>query len=229
MWNKKKVVDERILKESNVLLAKMFYVSTLFTVILLVVKIVCRLPLFVYGLEIIALLASFVYLLVCEGRKGILFVKKDEELKSIHEEILSKAMMINFSTIIDGELLFWFLAKEYRMWAVAYLVIWMVPAMIITVASIKNGWLIWGSKKRETEGKKNFKSRVIVGSFMVGLVMGLPNLYHDGAFHAEGILWILGMGISWGVLFYWFFLGLMKMAENKADKNLKEKEPQNEE
>ena len=229
MWNKKKVVDERILKESNALSAKMFYVITLLTVISLVVKLVCRLPLFVFGLEIIALVVSVGYVLVCEGCKGILFVKKDEELKTIHEEILTKAMMIHLSTLMDGGLLFCFLAKEYCTWALSYIVIWMVPSMIITIASIKNGWLIWGSKKRETEGKKNFKLRVAAGAFICGLFMGFPMLYHDGVFHAEGILWILGLGIMWGVPFYLVFTGFMKVAEKRADQNLKEKEQQNEE
>ena len=54
-------------------------------------------------------------------------------------------------------------------------------------------------------------------------------VYHDGVFHAEGILWILGLGIMWGVSFYLVFTGFMKVAEKRADQNLKEKEQQNEE
>lgn len=230
MWNKKKGTDERILKESNALSAKMFYVITLLTVISLVVKLVCRLPLYVFGLEIIALVASLVYVAVSEGSKGILFLKeKDAELQTIHEGILAKAMMINFFTIIVGELLYLFMAEEYVVWGLSYFAIWLVPALIITVASVKNGWLIWGGKKRETEGKKNFKLRVVLGALVYGLIMGFPQLYHDGAFHAEGILWILGMAALWGIPFYLIFVGIMKVSENKADKNLKEKELQSEE
>lgn len=230
MWNKKKVTDERILKESNALSAKMFYVITLLTVIVLVVKLVCRLPLYVFGLEIIALVASVVYAVVSEGSKGILFLKeKDAELQTIHEGILAKAMMINFFTIIVGELLYLFLAEEYVVWVLSYFAIWLVPALIITVASIKYGWLIWGGKKRETEGKKNFKLRVVLGALVYGLIMGFSHLYHDGAFHAEGILWVLGMAALWGIPFYLIFVGIMKVSENKADKNLKDKELQSEE
>lgn len=229
MKSKKKMVDERILKESNVLSAKMYYVLALFTVISLIVKIVCKLPLFVFGLELISLVASVAYALICEGSKGILFVKKDEVLKTVHEEILAKAMMIHFEIIIVGELVFFFLAKEYMIWILSYFAIWVVPALIITIASIKNGWLIWGGKKRETEGKKDFIFRVVLGSLFFGLVMGIDKLYYDGSFHAEGILWILGMGASWGILFYLMFTLVLKVAEKKADENVKEKEQINEE
>ena len=69
----------------------------------------------------------------------------------------------------------------------------------------------------------------MLGALVYGLIMGFPQLYHDGAFHAEGILWVLGMAALWGIPFYLIFVGIMKVSENKADKNLKEKELQSEE
>ena len=54
-------------------------------------------------------------------------------------------------------------------------------------------------------------------------------LYRDGVFHAEGILWILGLAAMWGVPFYFCFAHMMDVAEKKADKNLIEKESESEE
>ena len=57
-----------------------------------------------------------------------------------------------------------------------------------------------------------------------GIIMGAPQLYHDGAFHIEGILWILGMAAMWGVPFYFIFALLVDKGEKKADKQLDEVE-----
>lgn len=219
----KKVVDERIIKESNQLSVKLYYVITALTIISLTIKIVLKLPLYVYCLEILALVASLIYFFVSEVEKGILFVrKKDDELLSIHHATLARAEMIMFWIIITGELFYLFLAKEHVEWVFSYIVIWIVPALIQTIASIKNGWLIWGSRKKEVNGKKDFKRRVVYGSLFFGLFVGFDFLYKDGVIHPEGILWILGLAIGWGVLFYFVMMTLVKASEKKADKNLEE-------
>lgn len=231
MWTRKNkgLKDERIMKESNKLSAKMYYVIVITTIISLVIKIACKLPFYVYILEVIALMASLIYVLAGEMKKGILFIReKDEDLQAIHEEVLAKAMMIAFDIIIFGDLIFIFFAKQYFFWSLSYIAIWFIPALIITIASIKNGWIIWGGKKRETEGKQNLKKRVAIGALGYGVIVGIPFLYKDGAFHPEGILWMLVLAAAWGILFYVAFAFIMKVSEKKADKILKEKENQSE-
>lgn len=49
-------------------------------------------------------------------------------------------------------------------------------------------------------------------------------LFKGGVFHPEGILWILGLAVMWGVPFYLIFAGFMKVAEKRADKILEEQE-----
>lgn len=225
MWKKKNVPDERIEKESNKLMAKMYYLMTILTTVSVVAKLVCNVPIWVYALELVSLVASIVYIVINELRKRILFVKdKDEDLLTIHRAVLSKAYMISFWVILFGEVVFLFVAGDYFWWLCAYLAIAMVPALIYTIASIKNGWLIWGSKKRETEGKKNFKVRVVIGSLAYGIFMGFPMLIKGGKFDPMGILWILGMAAMFGIPFYFAMMLMIKVAEKKADKNLEEKE-----
>jgi len=227
MWKKKEkpVVDERIEKESNRLSAKMFYVLTVFTAILLAVKIAKGLPVVVYLLEIVTLLAGIIYYVVAEVKSGIFLAKeRDEVLTVMHEKNLAKAMDIEFKVLVFGELIFMFVLKEYFLWLAAYLLVWMIPALIITVASIKNGWIIWGTKKREKEGKKDFKKRVAIGSIFYGVIVGGPMCFKDGVFQPEGILSILGLAAFWGILFYLLMSGMMKVAEKKADQKLKAEE-----
>ena len=92
MWKKKEkpVVDERIEKESNRLSAKMFYVLTILTAILLAVKIAKGLPIVVYLLEIVTLLAGIIYYGVTEVKSGIFLAKeRDEVLMVMHEKNLA--------------------------------------------------------------------------------------------------------------------------------------------
>lgn len=218
-------MDERIAKEYNGLSAKMYYVITALTVISLIVKILCKVPVYVYALEIITLVASTGYALFKELQNGILFIReKDDSLLNIHQEILSKAMMIAFWFMIIGECVFFLAFEEYMVWLISYFCIWMVPAIIITICSIKNGWMIWGSKKREQDGMKDFKKRVIIGSLVFGLIMGGSFLFRDGSFQASGILWILGMAAGWGIPFYFIMATMVKKAEKQANQQLAEKE-----
>ena len=231
MWKRKnQPVDERIEKESNRLAAKMYYLMTVLTVAVLVVKLWYKVPVYVYALELISLAASGIYALVSEWKYGILFLKdKDEELLSIHHKVLSKAMMISFWIIILGELLFIFIANKYMEWVELYFVVWGIPALIITFLSIKNGWLIWGTQKKEKSGKKELAKRTTIGALFFGLFMGFPMLFKDGAFHPEGLLWVFGMAAGWGIPFYLIFAGIMKVSEKMADKKAEKKEVEDEE
>lgn len=231
MWNRKKQpVDERIEKESNRLAAKMYYLMTVLTIALLILKLWYKVPVYVYALELISLVASGIYCIVSELKYGILFLKdKDEDLLSIHHKVLTKAMMISFLIITIGELLFIFVAYEYLEWVELYFVVWGIPALINSFFAIKNGWLIWGTKKKEQDGKKELKKRTAIGALFFGIIMGFPMLFQEGAFHPEGLLWILGMAAGWGIPFYLIFAGIMKVSEKMADKKAVKKEIEDEE
>lgn len=222
---KKQPMDERILKESNHLYAKMFYVMQLLNLIVLLVKLVCRVPVYLYVLELMCLVVGALIVIVDEKRKGILFVKeKDEVLQTLHEETLTKAFSVNSWIIIMGELILMLallaFAAKYFFWVLSYFFIWLPPSLIVTIVSMKRGWLIWGTKKREETGKKEFIKRVIIGSAFFGLFMAFPSIFRGGSFHPSGLLLALGMGASWGIMFYILFIGMMKIAEKNADKNV---------
>lgn len=231
MWkNKKQPVDERIEKESNCISGKMYYLMNILMIASIVVKLFYKVPMYVYALELLALAVSGIFFLVSEWKYGILFLKeKDEELLSIHYKILSKVMMISFWMIIIGEIPFPLIAIEYMKWTLLYFAIWGIPALIITFFSIKNGWLIWGTKKKEKNGKQELKKRVVIGALFYGLIMGFPELFQDGVFQIKGLLWIFGMAAGWGIPFYLIFAGIMKISEKSADKNVVKKELEYEE
>lgn len=231
MWKKRtQPLDERIEKESNRMAAKMYFLLSVLTIVAIIVKICYKVPIYVYAVELVSLVASGTYAIVSEFKYGILFLKdKDEELLSIHYKILSKAIMISFWIIIVGEFLFIFAVPGYTEWVDLYFAVWGIPAVIMSFFSIKNGWLIWGTKKKEKDGKKELKKRTAIGALFFGLVMGLPMLFQDGVFHIEGLLWVFGMAAGWGIPFYLIFAGFMKLAETRANKNVAKKEIEDEE
>lgn len=219
----KRIKDERLIKESNKLNAKMFYLISVLLLIVVTIQAVNKLPIQVYGLGLLSFVISSGYVIIQKARKGLFFLKeKDEVLESINQSILATGFTIDFWILIIGEFLLMFLNLEYTWWYVIYLLTVMIPSLIITIFSIKNGWLIWGGQKRQEVGKKELRKGVVIGALFFGIVMSFPELYHDGTFHAEGILWLLGMAIMWGVPFYFIFSLLVDAGEKKADKQIKE-------
>lgn len=233
MERKKRKTDERIEKETNQSVGKLFYLVCGLLVVSLIVKCCFRLPVYVYALEIVSLVAGVGYFLWREKKFGILFImNRDEILWELHNETLTKAMMVQFWIMTIGECIPMYLmayikpVQQYFWWYCSYMLVLLPVALIITVLSLKKGWLVWGGKEQEKTGKKNFAIRVMFGALLYGVLMeafdGFKHVYYDGAFHAEGFGRIFGMAALWGVLFYFAMLGVIKISEKQADKRLKE-------
>lgn len=222
---KQKVVDERIEKESNKLSAKMYALMLVLTNACLIFKITKGLPFYLYALEIIVELTMILYLLVQESRSGILFMnKRDEATQTLHEGVLAKAFNLAFNIVVEGEFLLMFglliWAREYFFWCLSYLVIWVPAALIITVCSIKKGWFVWGSKKKEQEGTKALGKRVVIGSLGYGCFMGVFLMIMTGKFAVKYLMMMPIMAAMWGIPFYFIMLFMMKKAERQADKKV---------
>lgn len=222
---KKQQVDERIEKETNKLSAKMYALMLVLTNACLIYKIVKGLPFYLYALEIIIELTMILYFLVKESQSGILFMnKKDEATQTLHESVLAKAFNLAFNIVVEGEFLLMFglliWAREYFFWVLSYLVIWVPAALIITILSIKRGWLVWGTKKKEQEGTKAFGKRVVIGSLGYGCFMGVFLMIMTGKFAVKYLVMIPVMAAMWGIPFYFIWLLMVKKAEKQADKKV---------
>ncbi len=226
MFNKKnnQQPDERIAKESNKLSAKMFYLQSALIIIALVIKLVIGVPLQVFCLEIISLVVGIGYFVVQEMRKGIFLLKnKDDALQSIHEEVLAKAYNLEMMLLVFGELIFMYALPEYFAWLALYLIMWFIPAIVVTKASVKKGWLQWGTKKREVVGKKSLKIRCVFGGIAFGVMMiptFLPMWLIDGKLVWTELIWIPIEMVMFGVLFYIVFTRMVDKGAKKADEAL---------
>lgn len=184
----KQLKDERITRATNKITAKMFWVISPLMLVLLVGKLIVRVEWQMMILEVVSFLISGLYVVIQKLRMGTMLVgKKDAALKEIDEAIYSKAFMIDFWIVITGELVLMLMGLDMAVlsW---YFAVWMIPALIITVYSIRHGLLIWGGKQRRTDVSKDFAKRVVVGALAFGLFMGWPMLFREGQFRPGGIL-----------------------------------------
>jgi hypothetical protein len=217
----------------------MFALFSVGLLVSLIVKLLLREPWYNFILEILCLVPAWGYAIVKRVQSGILFLKeKDEALLSIRNEIMSKAYMLAFKIHIFGELVYMFFVigvlkpeeawSREMTWMTLYLAIWFLPALIITIFTLKKGWMVWGSKKREETGKKNFAIRTAFGGLMFGAMMGVVEILENG-FSSKVLIIVLACGATWGILFYIVMILSIKLSERNADKRVKEEEESNEE
>lgn len=220
-----KIYDERIEKISNKKGSSMYVFMILLLIILLFVKIVRGIPFERYLIEIVCLSVSSIYLIMSLIKYRInLFIKSDTAIGEIKAKILSQCGMLCFWVVIIGELILLLLGCLHSIDVLFYIITWGIPALIITAYSIRHGLLIWGGTKRQKTGKEALAKRTAIGALFFGIITGGSKFYYEGAFHANGLIWILGMALGWGIPFYLIFCFIIDQAEKNADKQVEDAE-----
>lgn len=237
---KNQMKDERIEKETNKIMPAMFLLFMAGLLTSLIVKLVFHEPWYNFILEFLCMVPAVSYALVKRASNGVLFLKeKDEVLLSIRNEIMSKAYMVAFWILTTGQLVYMYfvigvLMPDEITWiremtfAVVYLVIDFVPSLIISIITVKKGLMVWGSKKREVTGKKEFAKRTAIGALFFGIMMGVLDIFENG-FTTKTLTMMISAGALWGILFYILMLAVIKISEKNADKAVKEQEERSEE
>lgn len=223
----KKIVDERITRETNALAAQAFWQMMAIQAVVLAVKAMLGADVGVCGLDI-AVLAIGMLGVILRTAKG-LWGAKDEALREIDQSCLSKLFMAAFWLLLVGEFVLIMGDEANIAWYAPYLLVWGVPALVMTVRGVRSGCFVWGGKKAEEDGKQRLLKGTIVGAAFFGIIMGGPNCFKDGAFQMAGLWQVIAMGAFWGVLFYWLFRLLMLRGEKAADKKVEEAEGLDEE
>lgn len=213
----KKIADERITRENNALIATAFWMMLILQAGVLIAKLAMGAALRVCILDIAVLATGVIGLIVLRTTKG-LWGAKDEALREIEQAGLSKIFGTMLWMMLLGELLLVLLDGENLRWYVPFFLVWGVPAVYVTIQSIRKGLMLWGGKKAESTGKTRLAKSTALGALFFGIVMGGPDCFVDGAFQISGLWRVLGMGATWGILFYLMMLGMLKLGEKKADK-----------
>lgn len=212
----KKIADERITRESNALIATAFWMMLILQAGVLAAKLAMGAAVQVCILDMAVLAVGVIGLIVLRTVKG-LWGAKDDALREIEQAGLSKIFGTMLWMMLLGELLLVFLDSANMLWYVPFFIVWGIPALYVTILSIRRGLMLWGSRKAESTGKSRLAKSTAVGALFFGLVMGGPDCFADGAFVPAGLLKVLGMGAMWGILFYLMMLGMIKLGEKKAD------------
>lgn len=212
----KKIADERITRESNALIAVAFWMMLFLQAGVLAAKLAMGAAVRVCILDIAVLAAGLIGLIVLRTMKG-LWGAKDDALQEIEQAGLSKIFGTMLWMVIIGELLLVFLDSANMWWYAPCFIVWGIPALYVTIQSIRKGLMLWGSKKAEANGKSRLAKSTALGALFFAIVMGAPDCFADGAFQISGLWKVLGMGAMWGILFYLMMLGMLKLGEKKAD------------
>lgn len=223
---RKKQKDERIVKETNKVIAPLYLFILILTCIAAVAKYIFLTHQIInYILELIALIGSIGYLLVRSKPNGIpIFSSKDECIKEFQNTYRTHSFYVCFWVYIIGEFILLFIPGQELEMVIFYIFIWFIPSLIITVKSIKKGLFIWGTKIRKKTGIASFKKRVLIGSLFFGLFTAWGHLWKNGIFHPMGILFILGAAATWGIPFYFIMTLMMSKSEKNSDKELEKAE-----
>lgn len=224
----KKLKDERIIKETNKIIAPLYIWALILTFMVSVTKyIFITQELSHYILELIAIITSIGYLIVRSLLKKIpIFYSEDECIKELQNTYRTHSFYGCFWVYVMGEFILLLLSRE-SVEILGYVFIWFIPSVIITVKLVKRGLLVWGSKNREKKGIVGFKKRVLLGSLFFGVFMGWDFLWKDGNFQPVGILWSIGMAVGWGIPFYFIMKLMISKGEKNSDKELAKAEKNN--
>ena len=224
----KPAMDERIQKESNKLLSKLFYLLNAILLVVLVIKLVQGVHWGLMCLDILCLAVGSVWVIVQQTRKGIFLLReKDEVLTEVHQGVLAKGYLLQTSILLYGELVCMYLYRDDMGWCSLYFFTWIIPIWIYVVASIKNSWIQWGGKKRQTVGKKLSKKTCAIAGVLYGVLwafMEYPEWLEDGVVSFKELIWIPIDMFAFAVLMYFILNFLVDMGEKRANKALQNME-----
>lgn len=214
--------DERITRKTNALVAKLLPMMLALQGIVLIVKLLLggwRYCL----LDVLALLVGGGLAAILLTMKGV-WRAGDEALREIRDSCLNSAFGAMFAVLILGEFICVMVDEAHFMWYAPTVIVWFVPALILTVTLIRRGLYHWGGEKAEKSGKKRLAVSTAIAALVFGIVMGAEKCFVDGAFEPKGLLTVFGMAVSWGVLFYLVMVLMLKLGGKQADKEVAEAE-----
>ena len=218
----KPIQDERITRQTNALVARLLPLMLALQTIVLIVKLAL-------GGGMTCLLDA-VSLTVGAGLAIVLLTVKqvwraeDEALLEIRDACLNGAFGAMFAVLVVGEFICVMLDGTHIGWYVPTALVWLIPAAILTISIIRRGLYHWGGAKAEKNGKKRLAVSTTIAALFFGIVVGAEDCFVDGAFAPEGLLKVIGMAASWGVLFYLLMSLMLKLGGKQADKIVAEAE-----
>lgn len=223
MWKQERPIqDERITKQTNALVARLLPLMLLLQTIVLLAKLLLG-----GGMTCLPDAAA---LAVGAGLAAILLTVKgvwraeDEALQEIRDTCLSIAFTAMFAVLLVGEFIGVMLDEAHTAWYAPTVLVWFIPALILTVQFIRRGLFHWGGRQAEKNGQKRLAISTAIGALFFGVVMGADACFVDGAFEPRGLLTVLGMAASWGVMFYLLMTLMLKVGGKQADKKVAEAE-----
>lgn len=220
---KKKVVDERIRKESNAILAKLYWAMVILQNAVLAVKLCLGAEMILWALDGIIILAGLGVMAVLRSIRG-LWCRKDEVLREMDNSVLSTAYGTMLWVALIGSVILAFGDTERIQWYAPTILPLLVTSAVYTVLAVRRGLLLWGGQKNKGNAKGQMRKATAFGALFYGAVMGAPDCFVQGVFHPAGLVKVFAMAAMWGLLFYGLMVLIINRGEKAADKAAEEQE-----
>lgn len=226
---KKKIVDERVQKESNAVLARLYWLALALQAVVLAVKLCMGAELLQWALDGVVILSGLGVMAVMRSIKG-LWCEKDEVLREMDNSVLSTSFGTMLWVALLGSLLLMFgNSEENAPWYGSTMLPVLIASGVYTVLAIKRGLLLWGGERNKGSAKPRLRKATTLGALLFGIVMGAPDCFIDGVFQLKGLVKIILMAAMWGLMFYGMMVLAINRGEKAADKTMEEVEADAEE
>lgn len=218
---KAKIVDERIQKESDALLAVMFWVMAALQAVVLGVKLALGAEVLQWALDGLILLGGLGVMVVLRSQRG-LWCRRDEALRELDNRVLALSYGMMLWVTLIGSVVLVFGDSERSGWYAPSLLPLLITSLVYLVLAVRRGLLLWGSRQAKGNAKARLRRSTALGALLYGALMGAPACFEGGSFRPMGLVKILLMAAVWGLLFYGAMVWLIDRGEKAADKAVKE-------
>lgn len=203
----------------NKSLTKFFVIATFLLLMVVVLKILfCTLPVAVYIAEIIPLLLSFVYCLLCFTLKKISLKRMGEFTSDIKNCIFANAFWIEVFFLIFNMFLKKWTWKKYERWIWSDIVILLVLFLMILISSIKGSLpMLHRSQKEINQVKKIVRIGVVPISVVLAIVHKMQDIIKQGSLDVIALVLTVFTGFIVGIFIYAGIITILSKEEQKLN------------
>ncbi|MGL4991480.1 MAG: hypothetical protein ACRC57_10040 [Sarcina sp.] len=233
--------DERIEKQTNELYFKAYFITQIIAIISLGQFASPLNKWWYFNIQFLVLVIFNIYTAIKLKANNLefksIFTPQDECILEIRNKIFKKSYLFMFKIILLIEFIIVvfvlnpyiniFISKETPTqiglniisFALGSVAIWFIPALYVTLSSIKRGLFV-KQVTSDNKNKKNFnKKKFRLRCFYMGIFFSMFQFITKPIFTLPSILGALFAGIFFGVFFYFAMIAMMKLGEHMANKN----------
>ncbi len=214
----KKVRDERITKEEHKVVASVYPVILLLTVIGIIVKVVIDDELYLYGIDAAVIVLSLGYYVIANVMNETLFEKKvDEFTAATKNRIASNSFYICFTGLMVGSFVGLHVEDSLAI-GMLYFAEVMIPTIYILIREVSGGLMATGTAKQRQRALLGLKITAISASIVYGIIAYATSPSREALFDKYLIVGQVTACVIYAIIFYFVGKFFITRSEKNANK-----------